>query len=192
MSYFSPPPATKRKGTSRSMDARQFRIQMNGLHPAAYGWALHCCKHNRAVADDVLQIVYLKILEGKARFDGRSAFKTWLFAVIRKTASEERRRKMIFLGRFRFLAEGEDPKLHESVETPIHESENRDMLVRAFARLSRRQQEVLHLVFYQDLTIEETSATLGISLGSVRTHYERGKKRLRKELECLEEFNENR
>ena len=50
----------------------------------------------------------------------------------------------------------------------------------------------MHLIFYQDLTIEETSATLGISIGSARTHYERGKKRLRRELERMEEFNENR
>jgi DNA-directed RNA polymerase specialized sigma24 family protein len=39
-----------------------------------------------------LQIAYLKILEGKARFDGRSSLKTWLFAIIRRTALEQRRR----------------------------------------------------------------------------------------------------
>lgn len=39
-----------------------------------------------------MQTVYLKILQGKARYSGRASFRTWLFSVIRKTAAEERRR----------------------------------------------------------------------------------------------------
>ena len=174
------------------MDNPHIRAQLKELHLAAYGWTMHCCRHNRAATEDVLQIVYLKVLEGKAQFDGESAFKTWLFAVIRKTAAEERRRNIVWGFRFRFLGEAEDPESDESVEDTIYASEDRAVFSRALARLPRRQQEVLHLVFYQDLTIEEASAALGISVGSVRTHYERGKKRLRVELEKMEDFNEIR
>ena len=35
----------------------------------------------------MLQSVYLAILEGRARFGGRSKLRTWLFAVIRRTAA---------------------------------------------------------------------------------------------------------
>jgi RNA polymerase sigma-70 factor, ECF subfamily len=43
----------------------------------------------------VLQTVYLKVLMGKARYNGKSSFKTWLFAVIRRTAADERRRQLL-------------------------------------------------------------------------------------------------
>jgi DNA-directed RNA polymerase specialized sigma24 family protein len=50
--------------------------ELERLHPAAFGWALSCCRWDRAAAEDVLQASYLKLLDGRARFDGRSSLKT--------------------------------------------------------------------------------------------------------------------
>jgi len=61
-------------------------------------------------------------------------------------------------------------------------SERARALTVALTQLSGRQREVLHLVFSQDLTIEEAASVLGITAGSARQHYERGKARLRERL----------
>src|SRR5436305_13811813 len=65
------------------------------LHPASAGWALSCCRWDRDEAEEVLQMTYLKILDGRARFDERSSFKTWLFGVVRRTAAERRRSRWL-------------------------------------------------------------------------------------------------
>jgi RNA polymerase sigma factor (sigma-70 family) len=57
----------------------------------------------------------------------------------------------------------------------------------ALTQLSKRQQEVLHLVFYQELTIQDAADVLAMPVGTARTHYERGKARLRKLLPAQEE-----
>ena len=48
----------------------------------------------------------------------------------------------------------------------------------------------MHLVFYQELSLQDASEVMGVSLGSVRTHYERGKRNLRAWLEKSEHFDE--
>src|SRR5262245_62382199 len=78
-----------------SMTTEELTAQLEAHHASSYGWALACCRRDPSEAEEVLQSVYLKVLEGKARFDGRASFKTWLFAVIRKTASDHRRKNVL-------------------------------------------------------------------------------------------------
>ena len=61
----------------------------------------------------------------------------------------------------------------------MRETRTAEHLRGALARLPLRQRDVLHLVFYQDLTIEETARVLSIAVGTARSHFERGKYRLR-------------
>ena len=77
------------------MEISELKAELEKLHPASFGWALSCCGRNRAEAEEVLQTVYLKILQGKAIYRGESKLQTWLFAVIRKTAISERRKQWL-------------------------------------------------------------------------------------------------
>src|SRR5262249_44642925 len=72
-----------------------FDDQLCRHHRAAFGWALACCRWDRSAAEDVLHTAYLKLMDGRARFDGHAQFRTFLFGVIRRTASEERRRRVV-------------------------------------------------------------------------------------------------
>jgi DNA-binding CsgD family transcriptional regulator len=91
------------------------------------------------------------------------------------TAREEMRRRTFWLKRADGLAiDVADSSL--DIDGQIERNERRIALARAMVCLSKRQQEVLQLVFYHDLTIEDAARVMHISLGAARTHYERGKK----------------
>jgi len=158
-------------------------MELERLHSMSFAWALYCCRQRREEAQDVLHDVYLKVLDGHARFAGQASVKTWLFAVIRRTASAHHRRQWLRASLLERWLQRE--AIVEDFSCPEGEygtSKGNDRLRASLARLSRRQQEVLHLVFYQDLTIDEAATLLSISLGSARTHFERGKARLREYL----------
>lgn len=153
------------------------RLELETLHRASFGWAMSCCRAQRHEAEDVLHTVYVKVLEGRARFDGRSSFRTWLFGVIHRTARERHRQRWLRAALLeRWHPRDPSPSASSAEQAP---AEGDERLCAALARLSPRQQAVLHLVFYQDLTIEESARTLHLSLGTARTHFERGKQRLR-------------
>jgi RNA polymerase sigma factor (sigma-70 family) len=145
------------------------QIILKELHQDAYHWARQCCKFDDDLARDVLQAVYLKILEGKAEYKERSQIKTWLFSVIRFTALESYKPKgrMVALDEYQEEVEEEAAQGYECPEELIQ-------------LLPVRQKEVLLLVFYHQLTLEKAAEVLEISIGSVRTHYERGKQNLKK------------
>lgn len=166
------------------MDLLELRNRLEQHHAESYGWALSCCSRDPREAEDVVQTVYLKVLEGKARYDGKATFKTWLFAVIRNTAADVRRRHV--LERLRLIRYGKEAGQSIEEDRLDHEIPQVHLQIvfqRAFASLPKRQREVLHLVFYHGLTLYEAAEVMRVSIGTARTHYARGKKRIRQWLE---------
>src|SRR5882762_11602259 len=161
------PIATPRNVTNLSdaaalvLDDAGLRDALEAHHVESYGWALSCCRRRPDEAENVLQLVYLKVLSGKAVFDGRSSFKTWLFAVIRKTAAHEFRMELLRRLRLSQLPKAIDakpPGEQHGVEIRLKE---------ALAKLPARQREVLQLVFYHDLSIVEAAKIMEIGRAHV-------------------------
>ncbi len=160
---------------------RDIEAELARHHEACAGWALSCCRWDRTEADDVLHAAYLKALDGRARFDGASSFRTWMFGVIRHTAAEHRRRRFV-AGVLRPFSLERVAGRADGAESPgerLERSQRTEALVAALRQLPGRQREVLMLVFYDSLSIAEAAVVMRVSVGTARTHYERGKSRLR-------------
>src|SRR3977135_1481557 len=145
----------------RAMDDVELRAELERVHADCFGWAMSCCGRDRDDAEEGLQTGYLAVLDGRARYDARSSFRTWLFGVIRRTAASERRKawlRGLLVEREAGSGNGEagvftpDPFVRPDAE--VEGQSRRDGLRHALTRLTKRQREVLQLVFYHDLTVE--------------------------------------
>jgi len=172
------------------MTRAELEEALAGVLAVGRGWALAQTRWNAAEADDVLQASVLKVLDGRARFAERSSFRTFVFGVIRQTARERRRRALVRSLILLRPSASDEPAARAGFadlapDARLASARESARLVAALEQLPARQREILHLVFYGELTIEEASRVAGVALGTARTHYARGKQRLRELLPDL-------
>ncbi len=167
------------------MDETELRNLLVTLHSASFAWAMSCCR-DRELVEDVLQSVYVKLLDGHAPHEGGSSFRTWLFAVIRNAVRDKQRKRWwsrVLRLEFELLAEVADstPGVH-----PTDEEDELKIVRAALGKLPERQRQVAHLVFYEDLTVEDAANVMGVTVGTARQHYARAKKSLKNMLKPLQ------
>ncbi len=151
------------------------RSALEAIHGQVFGWALSRCDYDHAVAEDLVQQAYVELLTGKARFDGASSLKTFVFAVVQNLARGRYRRQAT---RLRLV--GKAAPATEVVE-PEEPADN-DAVWQAVRELPQRQRDIVELVFCRDMTVDEASRVMGVSVGTGRVHYDRAKKALKDKL----------
>jgi RNA polymerase sigma-70 factor (ECF subfamily) len=158
------------------MQDDNIKRQLEHHHKDCYGWALHCCNQDKEMAYDVVQASYLKMLEHQDTFREQSTFKTWAFRIIKNSAIDtfrNRKREAMIMQVETALADtGYDGKLGDDFDQKLREQ----FFSRALSQLSDRQRQILQLVFYHDMSLNQSAEVLNISQGSVRKHYDRAKK----------------
>ena len=150
---------------------------------------------SRAVAEEAVQDTWMGVVKGIERFEGRAAFKTWLFRILinraRSAGTREQRHATIephhAVDPIRFDTNGQwaDP-----VERWTEDSEDRleaatwaPALQSSLEDLPSRQRQVVVLRDMEGLTSDEVCDLLDISAGNQRILLHRGRTRLREILE---------
>jgi RNA polymerase sigma factor (sigma-70 family) len=171
------------------MESDELGKELAQLHKSAFGWAMVCCGRNRDLAAEVLQQAYCRILTGDASFAGKSKFSTWVFGVIRHVALEEFRHQQRQRRLIQSNAQIADQAsaVVDSDHVTIEHRELAEQLSSALEKLSGRQREVLHLTFYENMTLEQAANIMNITVGSARQHYQRGKASLHRILTARRE-----
>ena len=131
------------------------------------------------LAEEVLQDVMIDVWKGAAKFRNESTVRTWLFSIARYRAIRHRHYR--------------HPK-HDPLDDEIVTTENgleetvytvmqRSDVQQAISELSPQHREVLNLIFFHDLSGNETAAVLDIPLGTLKSRLWRAKDALRKLLQ---------
>ena len=149
-------------------------------------------------AEDVLQEVWLRVMERLDGYDRNQPFVVWLFAIARHRAIDvfrERARQTRHLGFPALPQETEEGELLEPLDlvaadspSPLDrlaEAELEERMGAAFRLLPAHYREVLSLRFHQDLRLEEIARLLRVPLSTVKTRVQRGLLLLRRRAEGL-------
>jgi len=130
---------------------------------------------NREDAEDIFQEVFLLYHRKQPVFNGEEHLKAWLIRVAVNLS-----RKAV---NSRWRTRGE---LSEDMPSPsdsfafTYEEEN--TVFGAMRELPEIYRDVLHLFYFEDLSVEEISGTLRVNANTVKTRLKRGRELMREKL----------
>ena len=149
---------------------------------------------SRAVAEDVVQETWVRVLGALDRFEGRSSLKTWVFRILvntAKTRGQREGRSLPFsalpdatVDEERFLPDGHwaSPP-HDLPEDRLLATETREVIAHAIDALPDNQRTVISLRDIEGWTADEVRNALDISEVNQRVLLHRARAKVRQELE---------
>lgn len=141
--------------------------------------------YDPALAEEVVGDAMMAVWRGAGSFSRSSRVSTWVFGIARHKALDALRRT----GRHNHdVALDEALELPHGQESPAESVERKEatsLTLQALKALSREHQEVLRLVFYEELPYEDIAALLSIPTNTVKTRVYYAKQRLKHQLKQL-------
>ena len=143
-----------------------------------------------ADAEDMLQETFLKAYVHIGRFEGRSAFSSWLTRIaINSALMLSRKKRSHYVYSLEGGVNGNDFKLPEPTETAHNPEEScilnalENECVRAIRYLSPTLRAVVQIRYREDASVAQIAKMLGISESAVKSRLLRAKSKIRAHLE---------
>ncbi len=132
-------------------------------------------------AEDVAQEAFMRAFRALDRFDIQRPLRPWLLRIAGNLAKNWRRslgRYWSALARY-WQEEPLNPFSTSDVETAQYKRERSELTLQAVKQLSERDQHIIYLRYFLELSVDETAATLGVAPGTVKSRLHRALDRLR-------------
>ncbi len=133
---------------------------------------------SEAVAWELLQETWLKVVKSLKQVREPRAFPAFLYRTARNTAISHLRR-----AEFSERDAGDDRECAEEGEEGMGEFESAEAVHRGLEKLPLLQREVLTLFFLRELSLEEMGMLLGVAEGTVKSRLFYAKQAMRRILE---------
>ncbi len=145
---------------------------------------------DRALAEDLAQETFIKVLNGIKSYKPEFKFSSWIFKIANNAAIDHIRRRSLDTLSLDGAPDAETPEamkataiqLDAKSETPLQEVENRELgsaIERAIGRLRPEYRACILLRHVEGYSYEEIADTLDLPLGTVKTYIHRARNELR-------------
>lgn len=125
-------------------------------------------------AEDVLQIVFVKIYQGLAGFRFEASLATWIYRItVNECLNQQRGRSAQHVPFEALLGSDEEMDGNAAADLQHAEGERREIIRRAVMELSPKLRAVVALKYLEDLSYEEIASVLECSPGTVASRLNR-------------------
>lgn len=133
---------------------------------------------DRAMAEDTTQDVFLRIWRALPGFAGQSQLSTWIYAIAKNGALSEIRKRKPTVS----LDQGSDDEGYNPAVAALAAPEADDSATvsvgQLLDQLPERYRQAVVLFYMEDKSYDQTAASLGLPLGTVKALLHRARKRL--------------
>lgn len=161
------------------LHARQYREAFALLLPHYRDKIFRLCfsmLQQRAWAEDVSQDVFLRIWRALPGFAGQSSLSTWIYAISRNACLSELRKR-----RPHVSIDDDDESYHpELAALAVSDADDSATVsvTQMLDQLPERYRQAVMLFYMEDKSYEQTAASLGMPLGTVKALLHRARKKL--------------
>lgn len=138
---------------------------------------------NRSDSENVMQDTFVKVWQNLPKLKNPACFEAWLMRILVRTAWQYCRRR----GSEQPVGEVLEPVTEAADEGSepsglLLASERRDRLWLAVNRLDIKQRTVIILHYYNEMSVQEIAAAIGVPVGTVKSRLFAARRTLRREL----------
>jgi len=164
-----------RQATGGDLDA--FEELIRRLQRQVYGFAYQHLR-DRDEAHDLTQEIFVKLYRNLARFDADRPFEPWFWKLAANTTINYRRKRVPMPA---------EPSPEDESRAADPPAQHDPVLVDALAQLDPAYRLPILLHYYADLSLEQVSHSLSLSIPAVKSRLHRARAQLRNSLAELEE-----
>lgn len=133
---------------------------------------------DRVHTDDVVQEVFLRFLKSDKNFEGDEHIKAWLLRVTLNCS------KNVFLSSWH----KKTVPLSERADEPTFDKTEISDVYNAVMELPGKYRAVIHLFYYEDMSVDDISKSLNINVSTVKSQLSRGRMLLKNKLKGEYDF----
>jgi len=137
-------------------------------------------------ADDVFQETFLRVYRSGDKFQGRSSFRTWLYAIAANVCRSQGRKASV-RPRPAPLPDSDPPDRHSSPGAAVESVEIARRIAEAVSELPVVQREVFVMREYEGMTYAEVAHAVDRPLGTVKSQMRLALQKMRTHLHALAE-----
>ena len=131
---------------------------------------------SRAIAEDLVQDVFERVLKYRATWRGDAAFTSWLFRIARNARADYYRRRLL-TSTYNDSMDAPDPA--PNPERLLENESEAARLQRALMTMREDKRELIVLARYREMKYEAIAELLGVDVGTIKVRVHRALKELR-------------